>query len=142
MRLVIALAALMPSVAFAQAAGAPAAPSPMASMLPLLFIFVIFYFLLISPQRKRMQEHDAMIKAVKKGDTVLTSGGIIGRVVSTSDEQTLTVEIASGVEVKVARSMLSNVLDKDGKPIQPAKPEKAGKNDNVKASAKNVANDN
>lgn len=139
MRFIIALAALVPSTAFAQAA-APAAPSPMASMLPLLFIFVIFYFLLIRPQRKRMQEHDAMIKAVKKGDTVLTSGGIIGRVVNAGDEQTLTVEIASGVEVKVARQMLSNVLDKDGKPIQPAKP--AGKNDNVKASAKAIANDN
>jgi len=142
MRALAALFALLPMTAMAQeaAAAAPAAPSPIAGLLPLVFIFAIMYFLIIRPQKKRMQQHEEMVKAVKKGDTVLTSGGIIGRITGTGDENTLTVEIASGVEVKVARNMLANVLDKDGKPVTvPAKP---GKNDNVRASSKNIANDN
>jgi len=139
MRLFAFALALLPATAMAQdAAGAP--PSPMAGLLPLVFIFAIMYMLVIRPQKKRMQAHEAMVKAVKKGDTILTSGGIIGRITSASDETTLTVEIASGVEVKVARTMISGVLDKDGKPI--AVPTKPGKNDNVKATSKNVANDN
>jgi preprotein translocase subunit YajC len=142
MRFLILLAALLPATAMAQEAAVPTTPSPIAGMLPLVLIFLVMYMIVIRPQKKRMQEHEAMVKAVKKGDTVLTNGGIIGRITSVSDENTLTVEIASGVEVKVARNMLSNVLDKDGKPIVVAKPEKAGKNDNVKASSKNVANDN
>lgn len=139
MRIAVLLAALLPSTAWA--ADAAAAPQGGLGffMMPLL-LFVMMYFILIAPQKKRMRQHEEMIKAVKKGDTVLTGGGIIGRITNATDEQTITVEIASGVEVKVARSSLSGVLDKDGKPI-PA-PAAKGKNDNIKAATKNVANDN
>lgn len=128
---------------------ASAAPSPVASLMPLVFIFVISYFLLIRPQRKRMQEHERMIKAVKKGDVVLTAGGIIGKIVKVQDESFVFIEIAPSVEVKIARSMITSVLDKDGKPLSAGdKKEKlekmpgTGKNDNVTSSSKSIANDN
>ena len=110
-------------------------------MLPLLFIFVIFYFLLIRPQKKRMQAHEAMVMATKKGDHVVTSGGILGKVTAVENDDTLRIEIASGVEVRVLRATLTSIVDKDGKPI-PAVPKQSGKNDNVTASSKPVANDN
>lgn len=137
--LLLAFAVLTPGVALA-AAGA-SAPNPMAGMLPLLFIFVIFYFLLIRPQRKRVLEHEAMVKSAKKGDNVITAGGIFGKVAAVEGDDILRVEIASGVEVRIVRSTISSIVDKDGKPI-PAVPKQAGKNDNVTASSKPVANDN
>lgn len=137
--LIIATLSLAPSAAMAQAASA--APNPMTSMLPLLFIFVIFYFLLIRPQKKRMQAHEAMVMATKKGDHVVTSGGILGKVTAVENDDTLRIEIASGVEVRVLRATLTSIVDKDGKPI-PAVPKQSGKNDNVTASSKPVANDN
>ena len=136
----LALLSLVPNAAMASAAGA-SAPSPITGMLPLLFIFVIFYFLLIRPQKKRMMEHEAMVKAAKKGDHVVTSGGILGKVTAAEGEDTVRVEIASGVEVRILRSTISSIVDKDGKPI-PAVPKQSGKNDNVTASTKPVANDN
>lgn len=139
--LVALMAALLPGFALAQEAGAPAAADPLMGMLPLVFIFVVFYFLLIRPQRKRMQEHEAMTRAVKKGDYLLTNGGIVGKVTGTDGEQLLLVEIAPGVEVKVSRTMIATLLDKDGKPAKLEKPS-SGKNDNVSVSSSSVANDN
>ncbi len=139
--LLLALAVLTPSVALASAGAPGAAPNPVMGMLPLLFIFVIFYFLLIRPQKKRMQEHDALVKSAKKGDHVITAGGIFGKVAAVEGDDVLRVEIASGVEVRLVRSTISSIVDKDGKPI-PAVPKQAGKNDNVTASTKPVANDN
>lgn len=99
----------------AQAADtAPAAAPPgggFMSFLPLIIIFVIFYFLLIRPQTKRAKEHRAMVQALSKGDEVVTSGGILGRV-SDLDENHLTLEIASGVTVKVQRQAVTQVLPK------------------------------
>ena len=98
------------SSAWAQASGAPQG-NAFLQLLPLVLIFVVFYFLLIRPQAKRAKEHRAMVSALAVGDEVVTSGGILGRVTETS-EQFLTVEIAEGVNVKVQRHTVSSVLPK------------------------------
>ena len=98
------------STANAQAAGAPAG-NPLVQMLPLVLIFVVFYFLLIRPQAKRAKEHKAMVSALAVGEEVVTSGGILGKVVE-AGEQFLTVEIASGVQVKVQRHTITQVVPK------------------------------
>jgi preprotein translocase subunit YajC len=96
--------------AYAQAAGG-GQPNALLQMLPLVLIFVVFYFLLIRPQAKRAKEHKAMVAALSVGDEVATSGGILGRVTETGD-QFLTVEIASGVQVKIQRHTVTSVLPK------------------------------
>ena len=98
------------SSAGAQAAGGAQA-NPLLQMLPLVLIFVVFYFLLIRPQSKRAKEHKAMVAAMGVGDEVVTSGGILGRITE-AGEQFVTVEIASGVQVKVQRHTISSVLPK------------------------------
>ena len=98
------------ATAHAQAAGG-AQPNALLQMLPLLLIFVVFYFFLIRPQAKRAKEHKAMVAALGVGDEVATAGGILGKVAETS-EQFLTVEIADGVRVKVQRHTVSSVLPK------------------------------
>ena len=100
---------LIPS-AYAQAAGG-AQPNALVQLLPLVLIFVVFYFLLIRPQAKRAKEHKAMVAALAVGDEVVTSGGILGKVTETGD-QFLTVEIADGVRVKVQRHTVGAVLPK------------------------------
>lgn len=96
--------------AYAQAAGA--APSGGAAfamqVVPLLLIFVIFYFLLIRPQQMRMKKHRALIDAVKKGDQVITGGGLVGKVMKV-DEGFVEVEIATGVKVKAVKSTLTDI---------------------------------
>lgn len=138
--LLLAIITLAPGVALAQAAPGSEAPNPIVGLMPLLFIMVIMYFMLIRPQKKRMVAHEEMVKSAKKGDHVITAGGIFGKVTAVEDD-VLRVEIASGVEVRVVRGTISSIVDKDGKPI-PAVPKQAGKNDNVTASNKPVANDN
>ena len=107
------------SPAFAQAAGAaPAggAASFFMQVAPLLLIFVIFYFLLICPQQKKMKEHRALIDAVKKGDMVVTGGGLIGKATRVDDHE-VEIEIAPNVKVKVVKSTLSDVRSAgSGKP--------------------------
>ena len=98
------------SSAHAQAAGA-AQPNPLMQMLPLVLIFVVFYFLLIRPQTKRAKEHRAMVAALAVGDEVVTGGGLLGKVTEVSD-QFLTVEIADGVAVKIQRRTVQSVLPK------------------------------
>jgi preprotein translocase subunit YajC len=100
---------LIPS-AWAQAAGGPQ-PNTLMQLLPLILIFVVFYFLLIRPQAKRAKEHKAMVAALATGDEVVTSGGILGKVTE-AGEQFLTVEVAEGVRVKVQRHTVSTVLPK------------------------------
>lgn len=108
---------LIPS-AFAQTA-APAAGGDGASfimqLLPLVLIFVVFYFLLIRPQQKRMKSHQAKIAAVKKGDQVVTGGGLVGKVVRV-DETYVDVELGQGVKVKAVKGTLSDVLAPGGAP--------------------------
>jgi preprotein translocase subunit YajC len=75
---------------------------------PLILIFVIFYFLLIRPQQRRMKQHQAMIADVKPRDTAITSGGLIGKVTKV-DENEVELEVAQGVKVRVVKSMLSDI---------------------------------
>jgi preprotein translocase subunit YajC len=82
---------------------------------PLLLIFVIFYMLMIRPQQKRMKEHQQAINAVKKGDEVVTGGGIRGKVTKVTDDEA-EVEIAQGIRVRVVKGTLSQVLTKNAKP--------------------------
>jgi preprotein translocase subunit YajC len=101
------------STAYAQAAPTAAEPNMLVNMLPLILIFVVFYFLLIRPQQKKMKEHRAMLEAVRRGDRVVTNGGIIGVVTKVMEaERELQVEIAEGVRVRVARDMVASVLSK------------------------------
>jgi len=84
-------------------------------MAPLILIFVIFYFLLIRPQQRRMKTHQAMIAAVKKNDTVVTGGGLIGKVVKV-DEHEVEVELAPSVRVKALKATLTEVRPHGVKP--------------------------
>ncbi len=98
------------SPAYAQAAGGGGGEF-ITGILPLVLIFAVFYFLLIRPQQKRAKEHKSKVEAVRRGDRVVTGGGIIGTVTKVEDTQ-LQVEIAEGVKVKVAKATLSDVLTK------------------------------
>ena len=82
---------------------------------PFVLIFVIFYFLMIRPQQRRVKEHQASIAAIKKGDDVITGGGIRGRVTKVSDDEA-EVEIAQGVRIRVVKSTISQVLTPNAKP--------------------------
>ena len=84
-------------------------------ILPWLLIFAIFYILMIRPQQRRVKEHQAAIAAVKKGDDVITGGGIRGRVTKVSDDEA-EVEIAQGVRIRVVKSTISHVLAANQKP--------------------------
>ena len=84
-------------------------------ILPWLLIFVIFYLLMIRPQQRRVKEHQAAIAAIKKGDEVITGGGIRGRVTKVSDEEA-EVEIAQGVKIRVVKSTISHVVTAKSKP--------------------------
>jgi preprotein translocase subunit YajC len=98
------------SDAYAQAAPA-AQPGLMAQMLPLLLLLVVFYFLLIRPQMKRAKEHKTMLGSLSKGDEVVTSGGVIGKVREIG-ENLLVIEIADKVEVRVQKQAVTSVLPK------------------------------
>ena len=81
------------------------------TMLPLVLIFVVFYFLLIRPQSKRQKQHREMVSNLSSGDEVVTAGGVLGKVTSTS-EQFLTIEVTKGVELTVQRHTISAVMPK------------------------------
>lgn len=101
------------SNAFAQAAPA-AAQDPMSSitgMLPLIFMFVVLWFLMIRPQMKRAKEHKALLEGLQKNDEVLTQGGIVGKVVSISDAY-VTVEVATNTQIIVQKQAIGAVLPK------------------------------
>jgi preprotein translocase subunit YajC len=103
------------SSAFAQTAPAAAAggdmQSTLMSMLPLLLMFLVLYFVMIRPQMKKQKEHRTMIDALAKGDEIITAGGFVGRVSKLGDGF-LTIEIANGVEVQMQRSAVIQVLPK------------------------------
>ena len=79
---------------------------------PLILIFAIMYFLLIRPQQKKMKEHRAMVEAVRKGDQVITQGGLIGKISRVKDADEVELEIASGVKVRLVKSTIAQVLSK------------------------------
>lgn len=86
-------------------------------LVPFLLIFVIMWFLIIRPQQRRVKDHQELIKNVRRGDTVVTSGGIVGKVTKATDDPELEVEIADGVRVKLVRTMISDVRTK-GEPVK------------------------
>lgn len=100
--------------AYAQAAGG-AAGGPtdlLIQFVPFILLIGIFWLLLIRPQQKRAKEHAAMLAAVRRGDTIVTSGGIVGKVTKAQDNEDLEVEIATGVKVKIVRTMITDVRSK------------------------------
>ena len=104
--------------AFAQAAGAPAGAGDFIGMiLPLVLIMGVFYFLLIRPQQRKMKEHQEMLKKVAKGDTVVTSGGLIGKVIKVVDDGELQVEVGENVKVRVLRTGIAEVRAR-GEPVK------------------------
>ncbi|WP_448206523.1 preprotein translocase subunit YajC [Azospirillum sp. sgz302134] len=101
------------STAYAQTAAPAAGGGDMiVQFLPLILIFVVFYFLLIRPQQKKMKEHKAMLESIRRGDRVVTGGGIIGTVIKVGPEDEVTVEIADNVRVRCVRSTVNLVLAK------------------------------
>jgi len=102
------------SPAFAQAAGgAGAGPGAMGNILFIAAIFAVFYFLLIRPQQKRAKQHREMVAGVRRGDTVVTAGGLVGKVAKVESGEECVVEIAEGVRVKVVTSTLGDVRSKN-----------------------------
>lgn len=97
--------------AYAQTAGGGSGDF-LISLLPLILIFVIFYFLLIRPQQKRVKAHQEMVANVRRGDTVVTNGGLIGKVSKVVDDKELQVDLGENMKVRVVRSMLSEVRSK------------------------------
>ena len=107
--------------AYAQAAGTPGAGDFITMMLPMVAIMVVFWFLLIRPQQKRARDHQDMISKVSRGDTIVTSGGLIGKVSKVVDEREILVEIAENVKVRVSRGGVAEVRAK-GEPVKDEKP--------------------
>ncbi len=101
------------TAAYAQDAAAAGGGSALGGFLPLILIFVIFWFLIIRPQSKKMKEHREMVANVRRGDVVVTSGGIIGKVAKVADDSDeIQVDIAEGVRVKIVKGTLSDVRSK------------------------------
>ena len=86
--------------------------SGIGQFIPLILIFVIFYFFLIRPQQKKVKDHKAMVDAVTRGDTVVTGGGLIGKVVRVIEDDKAEIEIADNVNIKIIKSSISAVLSK------------------------------
>ena len=86
--------------------------SGFAQFIPLILIFVIFYFFLIRPQQKRVKEHKAMVQSLKRGDEVITSGGIIGTVEKVMEDDRIEVNVADNVKVQVIKSTITSLLQK------------------------------
>ena len=96
---------------YAHAQVAAQQPSMLASFIPLILIFLIFYFLLIRPQQKKQKEHKVLLDSIQRGDEILSSGGILGKVIRVDNDK-LTVEIAKGVNVIIIRSTVADVIKK------------------------------
>ncbi len=98
--------------AYAQATGSGGFGSTFGSLIPLVLIFAIMYFIIIRPQQRKAKEHNQMVTALKRGDQVLTQGGIIGKITKVKDESEIELEIAANTKVRVMRSTIVNVLEK------------------------------
>lgn len=105
------------SPAFAQAGSPFGGDNMLVSLLPFILIFVIMYFLILRPQQKRAKAHQEMVKNVRRGDTVVTSGGLIGKVTKVIDDDQIEVEVADEVRVRQMRSMVADVRAK-GEPVK------------------------
>ena len=98
--------------AFAQAAGAPGGTDMLMQIVPFALIFVIMYVRIIRPQQKRAKEHQALIENVRRGDTVIMTGGLIGKVTKVAEGPEIEIEIADNVKVKIIRTMIAEVRSK------------------------------
>jgi preprotein translocase subunit YajC len=106
------------STAFAQTPGSFFGGGDMlTSLLPFALIFVIMYFLILRPQQKRVKAHQEMVKNVRRGDTVVTNGGLIGRVAKVVDDNEIEIEISDEVRVRQSRGMIAEVRSK-GEPVK------------------------
>lgn len=108
------------SEAYAQGAGGGFGGDGLMQFLPLILIFVVFYFLLIRPQQKKMKAHREMISAVRRGDRIVTGGGMIGQVVKVISDAEVDVQIADGVKVRMLKSAITDVIAR-GEPVKGAK---------------------
>jgi preprotein translocase subunit YajC len=111
---VIMMSLLIPN-AMAQASGAQAQTNPVTQFVPFILIFVIFYFLMIRPQKKKLEEEQSMLSTLTKGDEIFTKSGLLGTIVGMTDK-IITLEVAQGVKMKILRSQIggpsSNIFDK------------------------------
>ena len=112
------------SEALAQTAGAAPAASAtdgLLSFAPFILIFVVMWFLMIRPQQKKQKAHQAMVRAAKRGDRIVTSGGILGVITKANDtDNDVEVEIASGVKIRVVRSAISDIVNRTPEAAKPA----------------------
>ena len=106
---------MLVSPAYAQAAGD--APSLISTLIPFILIFAIMWFLLIRPQQKKMKEHRAMVEGLRRGDQVVTAGGIVGKVTKVREDGEVEVDIADGVKVRIVSQTITAVVSKS----EPAK---------------------
>ena len=102
--------------AFAQT-GIGGAPDMLISILPFVLIFVIMYFLILRPQQKRVKAHAEMVKNLRRGDTVITNGGVIGKISKVIDDHEVEVEIADGIKIRQVKQMVTEVRAK-GEPVK------------------------
>ena len=105
------------SPAYAQAAGGTPGGDIISMILPLVMIMGVFWFLLIRPQQKRLKDHQELVKNVRRGDTVVTSGGMVAKVTKVIDDDQIEIEIADGIRARQMRSMVSDVRAK-GEPVK------------------------
>ena len=103
--------------AYAQAPSLFGSGDLLTQLLPFVLIFVIMYFLILRPQQKRAKDHQELVKNLRRGDTVITTGGLVGKVTKVVDDEQIEVEIADGVRVRQVRSMVSGVRAK-GEPVK------------------------
>ena len=126
---------LIPSAYAQEMASAAAEPSIVASLMPLVLIFAVFYFLLIRPQQKKYKQHQAMVAAIQKNDKVITSGGIHGKVKKAAEgDSFVLVEIAKDMEVKVERSAIATV-ESVHKPANDNKTENSAQKEEISKKA-------
>jgi len=105
------------SPAYAQAAAGGDANSMLMSLLPFVLIFVIMYFLILRPQQKKVRDHAELVKNIRRGDTVITNGGLVGKVTKVIDDDQIEVEVGEGVRIRQIRSMVTSVRAK-GEPAK------------------------
>jgi preprotein translocase subunit YajC len=106
--------------AFAQGAAGIGGTDFMYQVLPFVLIFVIMYFLILRPQQRRAKQHQELVKNLRRGDTVITSGGLVGKVTKLVDDEQVEIEVADGVRVRQVRSMVTDVRAK-GEPVKEEK---------------------
>jgi len=105
------------SPAFAQGAGAGDGGNLLINFAPFILIFVIFYFLIIRPQQKKQKEHRSMLAALRRGDNIVTAGGIVGKVSKVIDDNEVEIEVAKDIRIRVMRSFIQDVRSK-GEPAK------------------------